>query len=135
MVQAAKKLVAEKGIFPSPNVKQGQVPPPTTAKIVKQFYVSDEIGRSMQEQKIMFLLTLKARRFISGNDRYRANLKKAYVSFKELNTEKFLCFPNAAELQPRHYLLPAASAPPRVRVCVRARACVRACVCVPFIRT
>jgi hypothetical protein len=70
-----------------------------SAKMVKQFYVSDEIGRSTQEQKIMFLLTLKARRFTFGNDRYRANLKEAYLSFKEQNPGQFLGFSNPAQLQ------------------------------------
>jgi hypothetical protein len=44
MVQTAKKLVAEKGILSSLNEKLGQVLPPETTEIVKQFFVSDEIG-------------------------------------------------------------------------------------------
>jgi hypothetical protein len=60
--------VAEKRILSSPNVKQGKVLPPATAKMVKQLYVSHEIGRIMQEQKIMFLLTSKASKFIFGNN-------------------------------------------------------------------
>jgi hypothetical protein len=91
--------------------------PPTTDKIVKQFYVSDEIGTSMQEQKIMFLLTPKARRFIFGNDRYRSNLKEAHLSFKELNPEKFLGLSNPPELQPRYYFLSEASGTHVVCVC------------------
>jgi hypothetical protein len=84
---------------------------------VKQFYVADETGKSMQEKKIMFLLTPKARRFIFGNDRYCANPKEAYLSFKELNPEKFLGFSYPAELQPRHCLLSAASGTHVVCVC------------------
>jgi hypothetical protein len=43
MAWAAKKLVAEKGILSSPNVKPGKVLTPVTAYMVKQFYVSHEI--------------------------------------------------------------------------------------------
>jgi hypothetical protein len=44
MVWTAKKLVAEKGILSSINEKPGQVLPPETAEIVKEFFfVSDEI--------------------------------------------------------------------------------------------
>jgi hypothetical protein len=37
--------VAEKGILSSPNVKPGEVLPPATAEMVKQFYVPDQISR------------------------------------------------------------------------------------------
>jgi hypothetical protein len=43
MVRTSKKLMAEKGILSSPNVKRGKVLPPPAAEMVKQFYVSDEI--------------------------------------------------------------------------------------------
>jgi GH43 family beta-xylosidase len=43
MVWTSKKLVADKGILPSPNVKPGNVLPPATAKMVKQLYVSDKM--------------------------------------------------------------------------------------------
>jgi hypothetical protein len=45
MVWTSKKLVAEKLILSSPNVKPGKVLPPATAEMVKQFYVSDEVSR------------------------------------------------------------------------------------------
>jgi hypothetical protein len=51
MVQTAKKLVAEIGILSSPNLKPGKVLPPTTAEMVKQFYVSGEISRIMPSTK------------------------------------------------------------------------------------
>jgi hypothetical protein len=59
----------------------------------------------MQEQKIMFLLTSKASKFIFGNNWYCANLREAYLSFKEQNNEKLLDFSKPAELQPRHCFL------------------------------
>jgi hypothetical protein len=41
-VQTAMKLVSEKLILSSPNVKIGKVLPPATAEMVKQFNVSNE---------------------------------------------------------------------------------------------
>jgi hypothetical protein len=51
MVRTSKKLVAEKGILSSPNVKPGNVLPPASAEMVKHFYVSDEISRIMPGTK------------------------------------------------------------------------------------
>jgi hypothetical protein len=51
---ASKKLVAEKGVLSSPNVKPGKVLPPATAEMVKQFYVSYEISRIMPGTKDNF---------------------------------------------------------------------------------
>jgi hypothetical protein len=87
--------------------------PRTTAKMVKQFYASDEIGKSMQEQNIMSLLTLKARRFIFGNNRYGVNLKEAYLSFKEQNPRKFLGFSNPAQLQAKTLFVACSKRHPR----------------------
>jgi hypothetical protein len=53
MVQTSKKLVAEKVILSSPNVKPCKMLPPARAraKMVKQIYVSDEISRIVPETK------------------------------------------------------------------------------------
>jgi hypothetical protein len=64
MVWTSKKIVGEKGILSSPNVKPGKVLPPATAEVVKQFYVSDEIGRIMPGTKDY----VKARRFNFRNN-------------------------------------------------------------------
>jgi hypothetical protein len=43
--------MAEKQTLLSPNVKPGNVLPPATNEMVKQFYISDEISRIMSETK------------------------------------------------------------------------------------
>jgi hypothetical protein len=54
----------------NPNAKSGNVLPPATDEMVKQFYIHDEVCKTVpcQGKKIMFLLTQKVRRFISRND-------------------------------------------------------------------
>jgi hypothetical protein len=61
MIWIAKKLVAEKRI---PNVKPGKVLPPATASVMQQFYILMKSAGSCQRQKVMSLLTQKARKFI-----------------------------------------------------------------------
>jgi hypothetical protein len=51
MIQTAKKLVSGKGILSSSNMKPGKLLHPTTAEIVKQFYVPDEISNIMPGTK------------------------------------------------------------------------------------
>jgi hypothetical protein len=51
MVQTSRKLVAETGILSSPNLKPDKVLPLTTAEIVKQLCVSDEVSRIIPRTK------------------------------------------------------------------------------------
>jgi hypothetical protein len=55
VVWATKKILAEKGILSSPNVKQGTVLTPATIEMVKEFYVCDEISRIMPGTIDLFL--------------------------------------------------------------------------------
>jgi hypothetical protein len=50
VVQTAKKLVAEKGILSSPNIKLGKMLPTATPEM-KHFYVCDEISMFMPGTK------------------------------------------------------------------------------------
>jgi hypothetical protein len=50
------------------NIEPYKVPPPTTAEMVRGFYVSDQISRNTPGTN--GYLTEKARRFIFRNDRY-----------------------------------------------------------------
>jgi hypothetical protein len=74
VVQNAKKLMAQKLILSSPNVKLSKMLPPATAEM-KQFF-----------------------RFTFRNN-ILCNLKEAHLSFKEENPEKLLRFLKFAELQ------------------------------------
>lgn len=47
MIRAAKKLLAEKGILSSPNVKYCRRLPAETESLVKNFYTNDEHSRQM----------------------------------------------------------------------------------------
>jgi hypothetical protein len=50
----------------SQNIKPGKVLPSATAEMVKKFYVSDQISKIMQGQRMMFFIS-QGRRFIFRN--------------------------------------------------------------------
>jgi hypothetical protein len=98
MAWTSKKLLVEKGILSSPNVKPGKVLPPATAEMVKQFCVSDEISRIMPGTKDYVSLNSEAKKVHIHKQMILCNLK-------EQNPEKLLDFPKFAELRPKNCVL------------------------------
>jgi hypothetical protein len=115
MVQTSKKLVAEKGILSSPNVKTRL--PPAKDEMVKQLHVSDEISRAMPGTKDYVSVDSEGKTVRLQKRLILCNLKEVYLSFKEQNPEKLLGFSKLAELRPKNCVLAGASG--MHAVCVR----------------
>eukprot|EP00731_Ephydatia_muelleri_P009387 Em0004g1725a len=86
MARQAKKLVHEKGILSSPNLKPGKTLPAVTEELVLSVYHNDEISRTMPGRKDCVSVTTE-----DGTREHRqkrlllCNLKEAYQHFKELH--------------------------------------------------
>jgi hypothetical protein len=67
--------MTEKLIWSNPKVKPSKVLPPATAKVMKLFFIQST--GSYQGQKMMFLLTQKARKLFFRNDWYCVTKQKS----------------------------------------------------------
>jgi hypothetical protein len=117
MAQTSKKLMAEKGILSSPNIKPGKVLPFTTAEIMKQFYVSDRTSRIMPGAKDYVSVDSEGKMVHLQKLLILCNQKEAYFNFKKQNPEKLLGFAKFAELLLKNRVLAGVSGMHAVCLC------------------
>jgi hypothetical protein len=98
IVRTSRKLVAGKGILPSPNIKPGKVLPSASAEMVKLCYVFDEISRIMPGTKDYVSVCSQDKKVYLQKRLILCNLKETYLNFKEQNLENFLGFSKFAQL-------------------------------------
>jgi hypothetical protein len=101
MARTSEKLVAEKGIMSSPNVKPGKVLPPATMEMLKQFYMSDEISTNMPGTKYYVSVNSKGKKVHLQKLLILCNLKEAYLTLCVLlshirDSSCILCRPTVA---------------------------------------
>jgi hypothetical protein len=99
MVWTSNKLVIEREIPSSPNVKPGKVLPSVTAEVMKQFFfASDDISRIMPGTKDHVSVNSEGKVCLQ-QELILSNLKEVYLVFKEQNVKKWLDFSKFAESQ------------------------------------
>jgi len=117
MVRKAKKLVDEQGILSSPNLKPGKVLSFDTAKIVKEFYLSEEISRIMPGRKDYVSVNIDGKKVLLQKHLILFNLREAYINFKKHYPENIVGFSKFAELRPKNCVLAGGSGTHAVCVC------------------
>ena len=118
MARCAKKLVAEKGILSTPNLKHGRCLPAATENLVKAFYHSDNISRVMPGRKdYVSVMTAEGKREHCQKRLLLCNLKELYEQFKTLNPGIKIGFSTFAMLRPRECVLAGSSGTHSVCVC------------------
>ncbi len=105
MIRKSKKLVAEKGILSSPNVKCGRRLPSETETLVIDFYMNDEFSRLMPGKKDFVSVR-------TSNGRVHEQKRLVFCNLKvKVSFSKF------AILRPRQCVLAGASGTHSVCVC------------------
>ncbi|KAL5493367.1 hypothetical protein EMCRGX_G014541 [Ephydatia muelleri] len=118
MARCAKKLVAEKGILSTPDLKHGRCLPAVTENLVKAFYHSDNINRVMPGRKdYVSVITSEGKREHCQKRLLLCNLKELYEQFKTLNPGLKVGFSTFAMLRPRECVLAGSSGAHSVCVC------------------
>ena len=118
MARCAKKLVAEKGILSTPDLKHGRCLPAVTENLVKAFYHSDNISRVMPGRKdYVSVITSEGKREHCQKRLLLCNLKELYEQFKTLNPGIKVGFSTFAMLRPRECVLAGSSGTHSVCVC------------------
>jgi hypothetical protein len=100
-----------------PNPKTGCRIEAAVVKKVEEFYLSEEISRTMPGKKDTISVLAEGSRKTLQKRLILCNLKEAYVQFKERNPEMKIGFSKFAELRPRQCVLPGASGTHSVCVC------------------
>ena len=113
----AKKVVAEKGILAEPNPKKGRRLDSDIVNKVKEFYLSEEISRTMPGKKDTVSVSVNGERKSLQKHLILCNLTEAYAKFKEKYPEMKIGFSKFAELRPKQCVLPGASGTHSVCVC------------------
>jgi hypothetical protein len=117
MARKSKQLVKEKGILSTPNPKHGHSLPPKTLDLIKSFYESDNISRTMPGKKDFVSIRQGEKRVQVQKRLVLSNLKEVYHAFKvEFPNEK-VGFSKFAECRPRNCVLAGASGTHSVCVC------------------
>lgn len=117
MIRVSKKLVAEKGILSTPNVKCGHRLPSSTETLIKDFYMNDEYSRQMPGKKDFVSIRTPSGRVQEQKRLILNNLKELHALFKEENCGVKVSFSKFAMLRPKNCVLAGASGTHSVCVC------------------
>lgn len=117
MIRISKKLVAEKGILSSPNVKCGHRLSSNTEMLIKEFYMNDEYSRQMPGKKDYVSIRTTNGRIHEQKRLLLNNLKELHAFFKEQNSSVKVSFSKFATLRPKNCVLAGASGTHSVCVC------------------
>lgn len=117
MIRKSKKLVDEKGILSSPNVKCGRRLSSETETLVIDFYMNDEFSRLMPGKKDFVSVRTPNGRIHEQKRLVLCNLKELHAAFKERNSIVKVSFSKFAMLRPSQCVLAGASGTHSVCVC------------------
>lgn len=117
MIRISKKLVAQKGILSSPNVKCGHRLPSQTEMLIKEFYMHDDYSRQMPGKKDFVSIRTPNGRVHEQKRLILSNLKELHASFKKQNSSVKVSFSKFAMLRPKNCVLAGASGTHSVCVC------------------
>lgn len=109
MIKVSKKLVAEKGILSSPNVKCGHRLSSNTEMLIKEFFMNDEFSRQMPGKKDFVSIRTPTGRVHEQKRLLLNNLKELHALFKEKNSSVKVSFSKFATLRPKNCVLAGAS--------------------------
>ena len=117
MARRAKQLVEEKGIMCDPAPNAGKTLSPETAKLVKEFYMSEEISRIMPGMKDFVSVIDGEVRVHKQKHLVLCNLKEAFKHFKNVHPSIKIGFTKFAELRPKQCVLAGSAGTHSVCVC------------------
>lgn len=117
MVRKAKKLVKEKGILSTPNLRPGKTIKDDTVTIVKSFYNDDDISRCLPGKKDYKTISTLGVKSKVQKRLLLCNLREGFALFKEKNPELKIGFSKFCELRPKNIILAGASGSHNVCVC------------------
>lgn len=117
MASTAKKLVEEKGILSDPNQRPGKVLEESTVQKVIDFYISEEVSRTMPGAKDYVSVVVNGQRTLERKHLVLCNLKEAHEFFKERNPNVKVGFSKFAELRPKQCILAGSAGTHSVCVC------------------
>ncbi|CAF2079971.1 unnamed protein product [Rotaria magnacalcarata] len=118
MARVAKNLQKEKGILSCPNAKVGKTVSLETAEIVRNFYMREDISRTLSGLKdCVSVKNDKGEREHKQKHLILCNLKEVYAIFKAQNPEYKIGFSKFAELRPKQCILAGSSGTHAVCVC------------------
>ena len=116
MARRVKKLVAEKGILSTPNPKPGHAIHNDVVQLVRDFYASAEVSRSMPGKKDCISMRVNGVKERIQKRLILCTLKEAYLKFKEEN-QVSVGFSKFCEFRPKNVVLPGDSGAHSVCVC------------------
>jgi len=117
MARKARKLVEEKGILSTPNVKAGKTLAQKTVQEVNDFYHSNEVSRIMPGKKDYISVTVDGERQHVQKRLIMCNVKEAFQLFKEKHPDLKIGFSKFAELRPKQCILAGGDGTHSVCVC------------------
>jgi hypothetical protein len=114
----AKKIVEEKGVLSNPNPKGGKIITQETVNVIKAFYLSEDISRTMPGKKdYCSIIDNERGRIHLQKHLLLCNLKEAYHIFKERNPLVKVGFSKFADLHPKQCVIAGATGTHSVCVC------------------
>ena len=117
MARKSKELVKEKGILSLPGPKPGHSLLTETVELIKSFYDSDDISRTMPGKKDYVSVKVDEKRVHVQKRLVLGNLREVYSEFKQRFPDIKAGFSKFAELRPKHCVLAGSSGTHAVCVC------------------